>query len=138
MSISLKEILGKYKFEDLPKEHQDNCMILLERINKIRQAYGKPMQVSSGYRSMEDHLRIYKNKGITDPNKIPMQSKHLSAAAIDIADPNQELQKWCLNNISLLENVELWCEDFSATSKPSAWVHMQIFPPKSNKRFFIP
>lgn len=133
--VSLKELLKDVAFSSLPKDHQDNIMNLLERINKVRSAYAKPMTVTSGYRSMEDHLRIYKQKGITDQKRIPMQSRHLYGMAADISDPKQELQKWCLANVKLLEDVGLWCEDFSATKN---WVHFQITPPKSGKRFFMP
>lgn len=133
--ISLKELLKDYSFSNLPKEHQDNIMLLLERINKIRNSYNRTMIVTSGYRSREDQIRIYKAKGITDLGKIPMGSQHLKGAAVDIHDPNKELQKWLLANISLLEQVGLWCEDFSATK---TWVHFQIYSPKSGKRFFMP
>ncbi len=108
---------------------------LLKRINVIREAYGKPMIITSGYRSMQDHLRIYSAKGITDKSKIPMKSKHLEGLACDVSDPNQELQKWCLENITILEENGLYCEDFSYSPN---WIHFQIVPPKSGKRFFIP
>lgn len=133
--ITLAEILEGTDFNTLPKEHQDNLLILLEKINKIRTEFAKPMTVTSGYRSMAKHLEIYKKKGITDQSKIPMKSRHLSGAAIDIYDPNQVLQKWVLDNIKILEEVGLWCEDFSATPN---WVHFQIISPASGKRFFKP
>lgn len=133
--ISLKELLKDYSFSSLPKEHQDNIMTLLERINKIRSSYGKSMTVTSGYRSKEDQIRIYKAKGIIDISKIPMGSQHLQGGAVDISDPNQELQQWTLANVALLEQIGLWCEDFSATKN---WVHYQIVAPKSGKRFFMP
>ncbi len=133
--ISMKEILKNVSLESLPKEHQDNLKILLEKANVIRSAYGKPLTVSSGYRSLDDHLRIYKEKGIIDQSKIPMASKHLYGQAIDFADPKQELQKWILANIKILEDNGIFCEDFSATVN---WLHMQILPPKSGKRFFLP
>lgn len=123
--ISLKEILGNVDFNVLPKQQQGDVMILLERINKVRAAYGKSMTPSSGYRSMEDHLRIYKEKGITDFSKIPMKSKHLFGQAVDIADPKQELQKWCKANEKMLNDIGLWLEDFSATKN---WVHFQMVP----------
>jgi uncharacterized protein YcbK (DUF882 family) len=135
MSISLKELIKDVEFSSLPSDVQANLMELLEKINKIRKAYSKPMTVTSGLRDMADHLRIYKAKGITDPAKIPMKSRHLKGAAVDIADPKQELQKWCLDNIKKLEEIDLWCEDFAYTS---TWVHFQIIPPKSGKRFFVP
>lgn len=133
--ISLRELLKDYSFSSLPKEHQDNIMTLLERINRIRSSYGKAMTVTSGYRSQEDQIRIYKAKGITDLSKIPMGSQHLKGAAVDIYDPNKELQQWTLANTALLEQIGLWCEDFGATKN---WVHYQSFPPRSGKRFFMP
>ena len=133
--ITLKEILGSKDLASLPQEHQDNLAILLERINKIRVAWNKSMTVTSGYRSMAEHLEIYRKKGITDQSKIPMRSRHLIGAAIDIYDPNKLLQSWILDNVKLLEEVGLWCEDFSATKN---WVHFQIMPPASGKRFFKP
>jgi len=133
--ISEKEILKNVKLDDMPAEHQANFKILHEKINKIRDLYGKPMTVTSGYRSKEDQIRIYAQKGITDLSKIPMGSQHLKGAAVDIYDPKKEMQAWVLQNVKVLEEVGLWCEDFSATKN---WIHFQIFPPKSGKRFFMP
>jgi len=135
--ITMSEILGNVKFDDLPKEHQDNLAILLERINKIRALWGKPMKVTSGYRSKEDQLRIYKEKGITDISKIPMGSNHLKAAAIDIYDPKLEVTQWLKDNPQILEDACLWCEDGNKN-----WVHAQIYPFRSYKaggtRWFKP
>lgn len=135
MSISLKEIIKNADFNSLPEETRGNLMTLLERVNKVRDAYGKPMIVSSGLRMMEDHLHIYREKGITDQSKIPMKSRHLIGAAVDFADPKGELQSWINENVKLMEEVGLWMEDFSATK---GWVHMQILPPASGNRFFKP
>ena len=135
MNITLKDLLGKNEFKDLPKEHQDNLMLLLEKVNKLIQKYGKSAAVTSGYRSMNDHLRIYKDKGITDQSKIPMKSKHLSGQAVDLYDPGRKLQEWSKTNILVLEELELWMEDFSATPN---WCHFQTVPPKSKNRFFKP
>ena len=134
--VSMNELLNnKYKLEDQSEEIQDNLAILLDKVNQIRSAWGKPMTCTSGLRSMEDHLRIYAAKGIKDESKIPMKSKHLTGEAADFSDPKQELQKWCLDNTDKLEEIGLWCEDFSATIN---WIHFQIVPPKSGNRFFKP
>lgn len=140
MSISLKELIGNTDYNKLDKPIQQNLMTLLERINKIRSVWNKPMSVTSGLRTMEHHIEIYKkiaqDKGIPfDESKVPKFSQHLSGGAVDIADSKKELQKWCKDNETILADVGLWCEDFSATN---SWVHMQIFPPKSGKRFFLP
>lgn len=133
--IKMEELLKGVELESLPAEHQANLLKLLEKLNKLRAAYGKPLNVSSGYRSESDHLRIYKEKGITDKSKIPMKSRHLYGLACDFADPKQELQKWIKDNVKLMEEIGLWIEDFSATK---TWTHCQSVPPASGKRFFMP
>jgi uncharacterized protein YcbK (DUF882 family) len=133
--ITLKELLSGADFDSLDESIQSNLYELLKRINVIRDAYGKPMTVTSGFRTMKHHLEIYKAKGITDPARIPMQSNHLYGKAVDISDTNKELQKWVTNNVSLLEHVGLWCESFLFTK---TWVHFQINPPASGRRFFMP
>ena len=128
--LDLKELLKGKDFNSLPKEHQDNLIILLEKINRVRSAYGQPMIVTSCIRTMAEHLAIYAKKGITDKSKIPMKSKHMFSQAVDIADPNQELQEWCKDNQDLLRSIGLWMEDFS---KSPNWVHIQIVPYGSYK-----
>lgn len=138
--ISMDELLKGARLEDQDQDVQKSLKILLERVNKIRTAYGKPMTVTSGLRTKEDHIRVYKEKAAKegkpfDDKKIPWGSQHLKGCAVDVYDPNQDLQQWCLDNVDVLENVELWCEDFSATH---SWVHFQIRAPRSGNRFFKP
>ena len=132
--ISMEELLNKkYKLEDQPKETQDNLQTLLVRVNKIRTLWNKPMIVTSGLRTIEDHLRIYKEKGIIDKSKIPMKSKHLYGQAVDISDPKLALTAWLKEVKSRLEDAELWCEEGNKN-----WVHFQIVPPGSGVRWFLP
>ena len=83
---------------------------------------------------METHLRIYKEKGITDKNKIPMKSKHLTCQAVDIADAKFFLTNWCKENEEVLKEIGLWCEDDVTVKR----LHLQIVPPTSGKRWFKP
>lgn len=132
--ISMDELLNnKYKLEDQSQNIQDALGVLLERVNKVREEYGKPMVVTSGLRTMADHLRIYAAKGIVDQAKIPMKSHHLFGEAVDISDPNLELTSWLKANPDILEDAQLWCEDKNAN-----WVHFQTCPPKSGNRWFLP
>ena len=41
------------------------------------------VRITSGYRSKEHHIRVYKELGITDPSKIPWGSPHLTGLAVD-------------------------------------------------------
>ena len=132
--ISRDELMSGFDFDSLPSNQQYNIGVLLDRVNKIRTLWNKPMIVTSGYRSMKHHLEIYAAKGITDPKRIPMQSKHLTGEAVDISDPNLELTKWLKENDSQrLKDVLLWCEEGNAN-----WTHFQITPPKSGNLWFLP
>lgn len=63
-------------------------------------------------------------------------SKHTTGEAIDLRDNGtRDLARWCLKNLDALEEIGLWMEDPQWT--PS-WVHLQIQPPKSRNRVFIP
>lgn len=137
--ITMSELLKGNKLEDQSEKVQYNLLVLCDRINAIREAYAKPMVVTSGLRTMEDHLRIYSEKGITDQSKIPMKSKHLFGQAVDIADQTGLLKVFINNNIPLLAENSLWCEDFHSTP---GWCHFQTVPYGSwvdgKERFFKP
>lgn len=117
-------------------EQAENLVVLLQRINIVRSRRGLPMTVTSGFRSLADHKRIYmdiaKRKGLKSVH-IPMGSAHLKGAAADIADADGSLMQWCKANVAVLEEAQLWCEDGTV-----GWVHFQTYPPKSGKRFFLP
>lgn len=122
--ISLEE-LNPHSYELTP-EIKANIDILLERINKVRDAYGIPMVVTSGLRSEADQIRI--NPGAP-------KSKHLIGAACDIEDKDGALRDWILLHMDLMEEVGFWFEAFDRTV---GWVHFQVEPPHSGKRVFIP
>jgi uncharacterized protein YcbK (DUF882 family) len=138
--ISMKEFLGHATIADLSLDHAHNAEELLKRINILREAWGKPWIVTSGYRTMQDHLRIYSQinskrraQGLDDL-RVPTSSKHLSGEAIDIYDSGLKITKWLKENDSArLQAVDLYCEEGNDN-----WVHFQLRPPKSGKRWFKP
>jgi hypothetical protein len=138
--ISYKEILCGHSLADVEIRIQHNLEELLGRMNLIRTAYGKPMIVTSGFRSKQDHLRIYSEinakrvkAGLPELNA-PMGSRHLSGQAVDILDRDGSLHQWCKDNEDLLVRIGLWCEEKDSTPR----VHFQTVPPASGKRFFHP
>jgi hypothetical protein len=136
--LSLEEIIhcGKAP-QDLDPDKLAQEQDLLDRVNKVRLAWAKPMTVTSGVRTWADHLRIYAAKGVTDISKIPKASHHLetvtNSAAVDIADPGLEITKWLKDNPAILEEAGLYCEDHNAN-----WVHFQNKAPASGNRWFNP
>lgn len=122
--ISASE-LNPHKYTPTP-EQTANLAVLLDRMNQLRALYGKPMTVTSGLRSPEDQASI---------NPSVPKSKHLTGQACDILDGTGDLKKWVKANVSSLESIGLWCEDFKSTP---TWLHCQIVAPKSGNRFFIP
>lgn len=127
--ISMDEILkGRANLEDLPQDVQDNLNTLLEKINKVRQAYGKPMKVNDGYRRPEDQ-----------PKNAASKSNHLIGAAVDIDDDDSLFMwNWVKANLQLMKDIGFWFEDPRWTHGNGTWMHFQICPPKSGKRIYVP
>ena len=124
MAISKSEILmGREVQYPLNPEQQKNLDILLVKMNKVRDAYGKPMSVSSGYRPAAI------NAGVSGAAK---NSSHTLCMACDIKDPDGSVRKWVLANLQLMKDLGLWIEDFRWTP---TWVHFQIRP--ASRRIFM-
>lgn len=120
--------------EACPPQYEANLKTLLIKLNKLQTAYGKQLILNDGFRTMRMHIEIYRKKGITDPKKIPMKSKHLYCQAGDIDDDNKfTFYNWCQQNEPLMEELGLYFEIGTR-----GWVHCQIVPPASGKRWFIP
>jgi len=124
--ITLKE-LNRFNLPTTP-EIDKNLAILLERLNLIRVAYGKPLFITSGLRSQAQQSALIRSGKSTAPH-----SNHLVGAAVDIGDQSGDFYDWCQANESILEEAQLWCEN-----RQGPWQHLQIFPPKSGKRWFNP
>lgn len=139
--ILLSELVPSRALNEPPIDHRFNMSRLHYCLNFVRRLYGQPMTINSGYRTKEDHFRIYekineaRKKNGQDEIRIPMGSCHLIGAAADIADHDQKLKEWVLKNISVFEDLGLYLEDFDYTP---TWCHIQIYPPGSGERFFKP
>lgn len=103
---------------------------LHDKLNQLRAAYGRPMVITSGLRSDEQQKAL-----IAAGKSTATKSKHLIGQAADIRDEDGKLAAWARQNVEILKDIELWCEDPEYTR---GWLHVQTVPPKSGKRFFIP
>jgi hypothetical protein len=64
-------------------------------------------------------------------------SKHMTGCAIDIYDPDGDLDDWLMNEKgqATLASLGLWMEHPAATK---GWCHVQTVPPNSNRRVYYP
>ena len=145
--LTMKELLGSAKLEDQSPEIQKNLQITLDKVNKVRAKWAKAMTPTSGLRTMNDHIRIYKDlaskkkrpfeNGIYDESKVPKKTKHLFGQAVDVSDPKLEITAWLKANPEILEEADLYCEEGN-----SNWVHFQSVPfgsyKKGGTRWFKP
>jgi uncharacterized protein YcbK (DUF882 family) len=127
--ISKQELtMGREKqfAADYTKEIDANLNVLLDKLNTIREKYGKPMVVSSGWRP----------KSVNDVTaNAAKTSKHLVGLAADILDKDCKLWNWVMQNLQLIQDLGLYLEDKRHTPN---WVHFGIGAPKSGKRIFKP
>lgn len=65
-----------------------------------------------------------------------VRSKHIRCEAIDLYDPDGELDEWAMAAADVaLRDLGLWLEHPSATK---GWCHVQTVPPRSGRRVFYP
>lgn len=84
--------------------------------------------VSSGWRPASVNANT--------PNAAP-NSKHMTGQAIDLYDPDGDLDDWLMTEDGqrVLSDLGLWMEHPSATK---GWSHVQSIPPRSGRRVFYP
>lgn len=62
------------------------------------------------------------------------KSNHMLGLAVDVQDTDKKLQRWCMANTHILEQLGLWMEHPRDTP---TWCHLQTVPPRSGKRVFF-
>lgn len=100
--------------------------ITVKRANQLLDAFGEPRGVNSGWRPPEVNAAT--------PGAAPY-SRHVTAQAVDLHDPEGDLDEWCLAHPDVLTSIGLWQEHPASTK---GWCHLQTVPPKSGNRVFYP
>lgn len=111
---------------ELTDELRTNAASTVDRVNQLLESFGKDRKVRSGWRPAVVNAAT--------PNAAP-KSKHMTCQACDIEDNDGTLDEWCMGNLSALERLQLWLESPKHTL---TWCHVQIVPPRSGLRVFIP
>ena len=123
MYFSEKEMFCKYDPKELPDGIISNLMELRARLNQL--GFKPPRVFTCTYRSPEHNARVGGAK----------KSSHLTGCACDIADADGLLKDYLRTNPELLEECDLYAEDFDSTP---TWVHLTTLAPKSGRRIFKP
>lgn len=123
MYFSEQEMFCKYDPKEIPDGIISNLMELRARLNQLE--FKPPRVFTCTYRSPEHNARVGGAK----------KSNHLTGCACDIADSDGLLKDYLRTNPELLEECDLYAEDFDSTP---TWVHLQTNSPKSGRRIFKP
>ena len=125
--ITLEDYFGRVSHIADPSEDVEfNARELLLRVNALLVSLNMKTTVNSGWRPPAYNATI--------PNAAP-NSKHMTGQAIDLADPEGELDDVLFKDPTNLINHELWMEHPLATK---GWCHLQSIPPRSGNRIFFP
>jgi len=126
--ITVDQYLGQHlqgHETELTEDIKTNAAIICGRANQLIAEFGEDRKLRSGWRPAAVNHSAGGAK----------LSKHMLGQAVDIEDNDGRLDAFCKQNIGLLEQLELWLEDGTATP---TWCHVQCLPPRSGRRFFIP
>lgn len=111
---------------ELTEDKRANASLTVYRANQLLEQFGEERAVNSGWRPAAYNVTV--------PGAA-LKSKHITCEAIDLADPDGDLDDWCIHNQSVLATLGLWLEHPASTK---GWCHVQIVPPKSGNRVFYP
>jgi len=132
------DVIGIWHFSpDLTEEIKSNIDDLTERCNKLiglMELAGVVFYKNPSTKSIVSGATL---GGFRPKNSSvgASRSNHKIGKAVDIFDPKNEIDEFCMNNLALLEQCGIWIEHPSATEK---WSHWQSVPPKSGRRVFYP
>lgn len=112
-----------------------NLVRLAAAMTAVEVAYGRRLAVTSGFRTFDDQVRVYKeiNKNRAVKLATPLRSAHLVGLAADLFDRNGLFWDWLMNNIPLLETLGIFLEQ-----KRGQWCHLTLARPRSGNRIFQP
>lgn len=110
----------------LTDEQEANLKALTAVLNKVREAYGLPMVISSCYRPAAINAAVGGAK----------KSNHLMCLAADIADKDGKFTEWVMKNLDKVK--ECGVEAVEDPKYTVGWTHLQIVPVKSGKFVFVP
>ena len=115
------------KIDNTPTpEHEENLKELMEKLDDIREKWGGPIKITSGYRSTILNTKVGGSKS----------SAHQFGWAADIKPftnnmPEFEefMEKWAMEDENMFDQLI-----FERDTKGNRWVHLGIYSPKGKQR----
>ena len=139
--ISIKDYFGKYEgHADITPARYANAQRLVAKVNTLMAAMMADGVKFPDNPSTKCQVAGTGNGGFR-PQDCPVGapgSAHKMGLAVDLYDPEGEIDNWLNNNIEargLYEDLGLY---FEALSSTIGWSHWSLVAPKSGRRFFIP
>jgi hypothetical protein len=127
MIITIEEyLMGRDAQYPITEQMRTDALVLIAKVNLLLWHFGEPRRVNSGYRPAPINARV---RGASK------KSLHIFCRAVDLADEDERLDNFCIDNVPLLEKIGLWIESKEVTPR---WCHMQTVEPRSKNRFFAP
>ena len=118
---------------ELTAELRSNATLMIARANALLLHAVLPGVVNSGWRPQAVNAAVANGRTLSPV--LLSSSKHLSCQAIDLDDAHGALDAWCMRNLLVLEEIGLWLEHPEGTP---GWCHVQVVPPRSGRRVFMP
>lgn len=122
---------------DLTEQIAQNAMLTVMRVSELlARALKAGVTLENNPRTGNVVASGWRPYGVNaaTPGAAP-KSKHMTGQALDVYDPDGDLDEFCLDNPEVLQTIGLWQEHPGATK---GWCHLQIVPPNSGKRVFWP
>ena len=136
--ITLAEYVGPHaSSKDWNEANRYNAGILLVNVNKLI-ARAKAAGIEFPTNTRTGSSVSGQTYGGFRPQAAPIgapNSNHKLGQGIDLFDPKNEIDAWCMENFTALAACSIWIEHPSATP---GWSHWQSVPPKSGKRAYMP
>lgn len=113
-------------FQELTDELRTNAQVTVDKTNELLRRFGQQRAVNSGWRPAAVNAAT--------PGAAPL-SQHMWCRAIDLSDPEGDLDEFLFGCTQHLIELGLWMEHPASTK---GWTHVQTVPPKSGKLVFYP
>ena len=124
---------------ELSTETRKNAALMIELADKlliIAKTRGVTLETNPATRSIVSSGWRPPSFNATVPGAAP-KSKHMTGQAIDLYDPDGDLDAWLITDDGqrVMKDLGVWLEHPACTK---TWSHVQSVPPRSGRRVFYP